>query len=187
MLEKEIKILEVNVKEICKKLEKLWAKRTFDGFIHDVYYDFPDDGKTKMEANKRLFRVRKKGEEHIYTIKRKRKKIKKAEWLNAKDEHETSITDVESFSKVLEKYGMTKTREKKKHRVSYALAGAEFDIDNYDEIPAFLEIEETSRENINFWIRKLNLENHDILLWGSRKIFKHYWIQYLNFDWKDKK
>jgi predicted adenylyl cyclase CyaB len=81
-----------------------------------------------------------------------------------KDEHETPITNVESFAKVLQKYGMKKTREKKKHRVSYALAGAEFDIDNYDEIPAFLEIEETSRENINFWMRKLNLENHDILL-----------------------
>jgi hypothetical protein len=34
-------------------------------------------------------------------------------------------------------------------------------------------------------MRKLNLENHDILLWGSRKIFKHYWVKYINFDWKE--
>jgi adenylate cyclase class IV len=57
-----------------------------------------------MEANNRLFRLRQKGEEHIYTIKRKRKKIKKKEEINAKDEHETPITNIESFSKVLEKY-----------------------------------------------------------------------------------
>jgi adenylate cyclase class IV len=31
------------------------------------------------------------------------------------------ITDVESFKKVLEKYGMKQTREKKKQRVSYKL------------------------------------------------------------------
>jgi adenylate cyclase class IV len=31
------------------------------------------------------------------------------------------ITDVESFSKVLEQYGMEKTRQKKKYRISYSL------------------------------------------------------------------
>ena len=187
MLEKEVKILEIDKQKVIKKLEELWAKKTFEGVIHDIYYDFPDWDKLKMEANDRIFRIRKKGEEHIYTIKRKRKEMGEQEWATIKDEHETPITNVESFAKVLEKYWMTKTREKKKHRISYALAGTEFDIDTYEEIPTFLEIEETSRENINFWIRKLNLENHDILLWGSRKIFKHYWVKYLNFDWKEEK
>ena len=41
--------------------------------------------------------------------------------MNVKDEHEMPITDIESFTRVLEKYGMTKTREKKKHRISYRL------------------------------------------------------------------
>jgi adenylate cyclase class 2 len=81
-----------------------------------------------------------------------------------KDEHETPISNVESFQKVIEKYGMKKIREKKKHRVSYALSGAEFDIDTYEDIPTFLEIEESSRDNINLWIKKLNLENNEILL-----------------------
>lgn len=187
MLEKEIKILEIDTKKLFSDLEKLGAKKTFDWIIHDIYYDFPDWEKLKMEKNKRMFRIRTKWKEHIYTIKRKRKKMWEEEGAIIKDEHETSITNIESFQRVLDKYGMTKTREKKKHRVSYALAGAEFDIDTYEEIPTFLEIEETSRENINFWIRKLNLENHDILLWGSRKIFKHYWVKYLDFDWQDKK
>jgi len=38
---------------------------------------------------------------------------------------------VESFTKVLEKYGMKETREKKKFRISYALENLEFDIDDY--------------------------------------------------------
>ena len=185
MLEKEIKILDIDIKKLEEDLLQLWAEKTFEGKIHDVYYDFPDGEKLKMEENNRLFRVRSKWEEHIYTIKRKRKSMWKEEWAAIKDEHETKISNVESFQKVLAKYGLTKTREKIKQRVSYRLAGAEFDIDIYEWIPAFLEVEEESRENINFWVRKLKLEKHDILIGWSRKLFKHYWIEYLNFNWEE--
>lgn len=50
---------------------------------------------------------------------------------------------------------MKKTREKVKHRISYQLNGAEFDIDKYEKIPALLEIEESSQKNIDAWIEKL--------------------------------
>lgn len=179
MLEKEIKILEINVQEICEKLEKFWAKKTFDGVIHDVYYDFPSDSKkAKMQQNNRMFRVRKKWETHLYTIKNKRFDVEENEDVIAKDEHEMEISDVESFSSVLEKYGMVKTREKIKHRISYRLVDAEFDIDKYEDIPALLEIEEESQANIDFWLRKLKLTDKKIFLWGSKKLFKHYKKEY---------
>ena len=127
-----------------------------EGYIHDVYYDFPDDApKNKMQANGRIFRLRKKGEEHIYTIKNKRKKISKKEGIIAKDEHETQITDIQSFTKVLEKYGMSKTREKKKYRVSYSLGDMQFDFDCYDSIPELLEIEGPNNVQIEKWIHIL--------------------------------
>jgi len=183
MLEKEIKILEIDAASVKVKLEELWAERTFEGFVHDVYYDFPEDApKNKMDANGRLFRLRQKGEEHIYTIKNKRKKVKKEEGINAKDEHETPITNIESFAKVLEKYGMEKTREKKKHRVSYALNGMEFDFDLYEGIPEFLEIEGPDGDTIQDWVKKIGLDWYEQMIGGSRKLFKHYGIEYLNFD-----
>lgn len=182
MLEKEIKILEINKEAVVERLLELWAEKTFEGFVHDVYYDFPDDDEHKMEANNRLFRLRQKGEEHIYTIKRKRKKIKKKEEINAKDEHETPITNIESFSKVLEKYWMERTREKKKHRVSYKLDGMEFDFDLYEWIPEFLEIEWPDGETIQNWVKKIGLDWFEQMLGWSRKLFKHYGIDYLNFD-----
>lgn len=183
MLEKEIKILEINKKEIIEKLEALGAEKTFEGFIHDVYYDFPDDAsKDKMEANNRMFRLRKKGEEHIYTIKRKRKKYQKKESVHAKDEHETPITNIESFAKVLEKYGMKRTREKMKHRVSYRVEDMEFDFDLYTGIPEFLEIEGPNGDKIQEWVEKLGLETYQQMLGGSRKLFRHYGVEYLNFD-----
>ena len=183
MLEKEIKILEINKAEVVKRLLELWAEKSFEWFIHDIYYDFPDDApKNKMEANGRMFRLRQKGEEHIYTIKNKRKEIRKKEWVVAKDEHETPISNIESFAKVLEKYGMEKTREKKKHRVSYKLDNMEFDFDLYENIPEFLEIEWPDGDTIQSWVSKLGLEKYEQMLGGSRKIFKHYWVDYLNFD-----
>lgn len=178
MLEKEIKILEVNREVIVKKLLGFWAEKIFEGFIHDIYYDFLDDDTHKLEANNRMFRLRKKGEEHIYTIKRKRKKYQKKEGIHAKDEHETAITNIESFAKVLEKYGMKKVREKKKQRVSYRVGHVEFDFDIYEWIPEVLEIEGQSWEIIQEWITKLGLQDHETLIGGSRKIFKKYNIPY---------
>ncbi len=186
MLEKEIKILEVDLEKLQKKLEELWAKKTFEGYIHDIYYDFPDEDKNKMEANKRLFRVRKKWDIHMYTIKRKRNKKTEwwEKWVKIADEWEREITDVESFTKVLEKYGMKQVREKKKYRISYALDWCEFDIDDYflwdnkNKIPPLLEIEAATKKEILDWIKKLWLENHRQEKWGSRKLFDYYWVDY---------
>lgn len=183
MLEKELKILEIPVKEVIEKLEELWAEKHFEWVIHDIYYDFPDELEHKMEANGRMFRLRKRWEEHIYTIKNKRKEIIKQEGIMAKDEHETTITDIESFAKVLEKYGMKKTREKKKHRISYKLDEVEFDIDDYqNSIPPLLEIEAHDKETIISWQEKLWLSDFTTLMWGSRKLFKYYDVAYNYLD-----
>lgn len=188
MLEKEIKILDVNVDELQKKLESLWALKTFEWYIHDIYYDFASEGsdKLKMEENKRLFRVRQKWDIHMYTIKRKRNKKKDwaEKWVKIADEWEREITDIESFKKVLEKYWMHETREKKKYRISYKLWNIEFDIDDYflwddrNIIPPLLEIEAASSEELYEWVEKLWLKDKQIETWWSRKLFAHYWIEY---------
>jgi len=186
MLEKEIKILDINVWELQEKLEKLWAKKTFEGYIHDIYYDFPGEDWDKMEANKRLFRVRQKWDIHMYTIKRKRNKKRDGweTWVKIADEWEREITDVDSFKKVLDKYWMQETREKKKFRISYALDNCEFDIDDYyladdrSVIPPLLEIEAHTSEELFEWVEKLGLKGKQVETWGSRKLFAHYWIEY---------
>lgn len=182
MLEKEIKILDIDIEQTVKKLENLWAKKTFEWYIHDIYYDFQEWENQKMDENKRLFRVRKKWDLHLYTIKRKRHKL---EWweksLKVADEAEYPITDVESFTSVLEKYWMKKIREKKKYRISFKFWDIEFDIDKYDNIPALLEIEAKSKKEI-FWILKfLWFENNVRKKFGSRKLYKHYGKKYLYF------
>ncbi|MDO4764220.1 MAG: hypothetical protein Q4A00_07560 [Flavobacteriaceae bacterium] len=50
---------------------------------------------------------------------------------------------------------MSKTREKKKYRISYKLNEVEFDIDKYDEIPHLLEIEAKTKKEINHFVKVL--------------------------------
>lgn len=186
MIEKEIKILEIDKKNVQQKLEELWAIKTFEGFIHDIYYDFPEWDSNKMEANKRLFRVRQKWNIHMYTIKRKRNKKKDwwEKWVKIADEWERQITDVDSFKKVLEKYGMKEVRDKKKYRISYFLDNCEFDIDDYflwddrNIIPPLLEIEAHTSKELFKWVEKLWLKDKKVKTWWSRKLFAHYWIDY---------
>jgi predicted adenylyl cyclase CyaB len=180
MLEKEIKILEIDGQEVAKKLLDLWAVQTFDWFIHDIYYDFVSWEAKKMESNKRLFRVRQKWETHLYTIKRKR--TTEAEWwekwVKIADEWENPITDIDSFKNVLEKYWMKKVREKKKHRTSFSLWELEFDIDDYDGIPTLLEIEAKTKKELDNMVKLLWLEKNSQKTFGSRGLYKYYWLDY---------
>ena len=183
MLEKEIKILDVNKDELMKRLESLWAEKTFDWDIHDIYYDFKKWNKKKMEENNRLFRIRRKWDIYMYTIKRKRTTQKEGweKWVKIADEWENIITDLDSFVNVIEKYWMEKVREKKKQRVSYRLWELEFDIDKYDDIPHLLEIEAKTKEEIDEYIKLLWLENNVQKDFGSRWLYEYYWKEYLNF------
>lgn len=168
MLEKEIKILEIDKEKVIEKLLSFWAKKKFEWYIHDVYYDFPNE--TNMENMERRFRIRKKGEEHLYTI----KKREQDDHLKVAQEGEFKITDIEGFKKVLEKYGMSQVREKSKYRISYEIDGYLFEIDEYEGIPAILEIEGESYLNIKLWIEKLELSHLPQKRFGARGLFKYY-------------
>ena len=60
MLEKEIKILEVNTLELIEKLLEFGAEKIFEGHVKDVYYDFHDQVNKKMEEAEKIYRLRQK-------------------------------------------------------------------------------------------------------------------------------
>ena len=177
MLEKEVKILEIDVDAVIQRIEALGWIKTFEGFLHDEYFDFVWN---KMDENDRSFRIRKKWDTHLYTIKRKRKHLHEGgeKWVRIADEREEVITNVESFKKVLETYGLEKIREKKKHRISYLLDAIVFDIDIYEGIPPFLEIEGQWKKDIEKYIKKLWLQKHPVKTFWSRGLFKYYKVDY---------
>ena len=172
MIEKEIKILQVNKKKLMARLEELGARKVFEGTVQDVYYDYP---KGKIDGEGRSFRVRNKWGEHIYTIKQKQRE-KDLSKMRTVIELEHKITDVDSFKRVLEKYGLKKSREKKKHRVSYQMGDIHFDIDKYSWIPCLLEIEAAWFLTVKSWLEKLWLQDNALKNFGSRWLFRYYGV-----------
>jgi predicted adenylyl cyclase CyaB len=179
MLEKEIKILEVNTLELIEKLLEFGAEKIFEGHVKDVYYDFHDQVNKKMEEAEKIYRLRQKWDTSIYTVKHKRQLHTEKEKVMVKEEVETPVGCFEDFSKMLEMQWMTPIRKKEKYRASYVLGDTVFDFDTYNGIPTILEIEGPSWDRIYDWIKKLLLHEKEHLVWGSRMLFERYQIPYV--------
>lgn len=182
MIEKEIKILDINKKKLKKKIKKEGAKITFDWIIHDTYFDYHKIDKKKkykkasvsLENNWRLFRLRKKWNLTYFTIKNKVKDSN----IKVAHEKELPVTCHKRFKRVLKKYWLTKTREKKKQRLSFERKWIEFDIDTYKWIPTLLEIEWKSEKQITKWVNRLWLKKNKKKKFWSRRLFDYYWVKY---------
>ncbi len=178
MLEKEIKILEVNTSEIIAKLLKLWAKKIFEGHVRDVYFDFYDQVENKKQEAEKIYRLRQKWDKSIYTVKHKKYLEIETESVMVKEEVETPVGCFDDFFKMLEMQWMTPIRKKEKYRASYKLDDMVFDFDTYNGIPTILEIEGWSGDRIYSWIKKLLLHEKEHLVWGSRTLFDRYQVPY---------
>lgn len=194
-IEIEIKILEINKDEIIKKLEELWAELRFSGIISDVHFKFEDTKWAKLRIRKKQKDWKKP--KFSYTIKRK---LKSENGAKISDEIKWKIENMDEFFVDLEKFGLKYIlekdwnidsikekwlqeildkkiiydRKKEKHRTSYVFEDARFDIDEYDWIPVFMEIEANSTDKINDYIKILWLENYKTSDVGSKWLFKIY-------------
>ena len=167
ILEKELKILNINSEKIIKKLMKFWAEKTFDGDIHDTYYDFDDIALDKIKMS---LRIRNKAECNLYTIKKKIPDEK----IKICTEIEHPIECLETYKWRLDKHWLVINREKKKHRKSYKIWEIVFDIDFYEKYPPLLEIEAHNESEIFDWVKKLKLQNHVHKKCGYRGLVRYY-------------
>lgn len=195
-IEIEIKILEINKDEIIKKLEELWAELKFSGIISDVHFKFEDTKWAKLRIRKKQKDWKKP--KFSYTIKRK---LKSENGAKISDEIKWKIENMDEFlsiintnwwlKQILEKDNnldslnqkwmwdildkeLIYDKRKEKHRTSYVFEDVRFDIDEYDWIPVFMEIEANSTDKINDYIKILWLENYKTSDVGSKWLFKIY-------------
>ncbi len=168
MIEKEIKILDINFTSLVKQLEELGAEKKSVCFIHDQYFDLPNKSLRKMwfRAKVRSYGTHK----FELTIK---ERIKSKKTKNRIEKH-IDLPNKESWPLLLATLWLVKKREKEKIRVSYSLDDVLFDIDFYDGIPPILEIEWPDAHTIFTWVKKLWLHNQSIKKRWTKKLFRHY-------------
>lgn len=171
MQETEVKILEVDREKVEGTLVGLGAKKVFDGDIQTFFLDFKDG---RIVRAKDVLRLRKEADEAELTYKKVRftKEVKTAE------EYSVKISSLSTMKTILENLGLSVTESMEKHRVSYTLESARFDIDRYFGayafIPEFMEIEAENTLAIHRYAGRLGFKPEVCLPWSTIELIQHY-------------
>ena len=169
MNEVEVKILEINRKEVEAKLIAIGAKKTFEGEMIAQYYE---KGNIRNEGI--IIRIRKEGTKTIFAIKKKISNEK----TKITDEREVEVNDFEKMNKILELLGYKVFLKIRKHRTQYEVGKVHFTLDKYFDdwgfIPEFLEIESDNEEDVFSYAKKLGLKKDDCKAWGGWTLHDYY-------------
>lgn len=164
MYEKEIKIIWIKKDEIIAKLCKLWAKLLTCNQIIDDYYDREWDQLKHIGCS---FRLRKIWDNLTLTFKSKiaSKKLKSCYEIE-------NLTSLSNFNFLIEFTWLSYSRTKKKLRTSYLLWNCKVEIDEYQNIEPFLEIEWPDYKSIKKTVKLLWLSDYQTLKCGYRWMIK---------------
>jgi adenylate cyclase, class 2 len=169
--EVEVKILEIDRARIEKTLLSLGARRIFDDQIQTIFYDFPSGSIVKAKS---VLRLRKNGD----TIELTYKKVRFTQIAKTAEEYSVEVSNLETMKKILENLGLVPTEVTQKHRVSFLLEGARFDIDrylgDYGYVPEFMEIEAENTNLIKKYANLLGFSQDKCLPWSTNDIVQYY-------------
>lgn len=168
--EYEIKILDIDVDEVKKKLESLGAKLYLERSMRRYVYDFHPKKKDCW------IRLRDNGERKTLTI----KEIQK-DTIDGTKEIEVTVDDFEKTNLLLNKLGYFHKAYQKNRRISYRLDNVKIEIDSWPKIPPYLEIEADSEEEVYKVVALLGFKKSQTTSIGVKKVFTHYGIDIDSF------
>lgn len=159
----ETKVLNIDVDKIKTTLISLGAKKIQDTRL--VVDWFRPIG-TKEGKDPWFLRVRSDSSgKHEVTWKAK------SEIIGVARKHKEinfTINDPKKIADLFEELQLEQYAHQEKDRVSFVLADWQFDIDQYPNMPAYLEIESSSEQQIKKALIKLGLENNPTWTNGER-------------------
>ena len=182
MREIEVKILNISIADIIKKLHSINTKKLTPVFIVDKKFDFPD-GRLKRQGD--VLRLRQADKTAEITFKTKKRQSK---FFRSALEFETAIDDVKMMEKILLAAGMVCIKIQEKKRSSFLGEGVRFEIDEYPGIPPFLEIE-GSPKTIRAALQSLNLSLRDTTTMTAPEVIRSYGFddRFISFKKKPQK
>lgn len=144
--EYEVRVLEINVEDIKKKLEDIGAEFQWDLIQRRYVYDFIP----KVEG--KWIRLRTNGDKTTLTI----KNLVSSE-IDGTQELEVSVDDFDRTNLILKELGYEPKGYQENRRCQYYLNGVEIDIDYWPLIPTYLEIEGPSEEAVYNTLKALDI------------------------------
>jgi len=167
MQEIETKVLEVEVKDIAKKIEDLGGLKIQDVLLKVDWFSLPENPFNKQPW---YLRIRSYSTGKVEVTWKGPHKIVGNSHQN--QEINLTIEDHEKMKTLFESIGMVAYAHQEKKRVSWKLDSVQFDLDTYPNMPAYLEIEASSEEEINNIIKKLSLEASETWNDGERTLIE---------------
>ena len=163
----EVRVLDIDVDEICKKLEEFGAEKTGEYDQKRYVYDVipKEEGK--------FIRLRTNGLKTTLTY-----KDKKYTSMSSTKELELEIEDFDKAHMLLTAAGLNIDKYVENKRISYKYSDVEFDIDCYPMIPPYMEIEASDEDTVNEYISKLGLSDHEATFDSLKKIYAKYDIDF---------
>lgn len=155
-IEYEVKILNINKKEVLKKLEELQAIFKWESVQKRYVYDF------YPKIAGKWIRLRTNGKISTLTIKNKT-----SDKIDGMQEIEIEVSDFDKTHLILKELGYSPRSFQENKRIQYNLNGLEIDIDTWPLIPDYMEIEGKSEEEVMKVVEllgytKLNVTSKDV-------------------------
>ena len=173
MEEFEIKFLEVDVKELERKLLSIGAKRVGEYDYSRVILDYLDGALHKKHG---WVRLRTDGKNTTLTYKESIKE--KLEDGNMKNigmkEIEVVVDDYEKTYELLKMIGFAVKVKEKNKRLRYTKGDVVFDIDFWPSIPCYLEIESSSYKKVKDAARELGFNPEEGIIGTAGSVYKKY-------------
>lgn len=171
--EHEIKVLDVDVDTLTKKLEEIGAKKVYDDIRTIIALDTED--KHFLNQKDKLIRVTDEGSIKVTMhVHQSHPEIKAGIKFKTSRLRET----MDFFHEM----GLNPISKVRVPRISYELGKIDFDIDSFPAIPPFLEIDiehiDEEGYTVESLLKELGLENNKVVVMGTEDIHKFYNIDY---------
>lgn len=163
--EYEVRVLEIDVEEMIKKIEDMGAKKIGEYEQKRYVYDIKpaEDGK--------WIRLRTNGKKTTITYKDIVSKT-----IDGTKEIEITVDNFETTNEFLEKIGFIHKNYQENRRIQYELDGIEIDFDSWPQIPNYMEIEGETQEQVERMLDKLHVEKEKITARNTQDIYEQYGI-----------
>lgn len=172
-VEYELKVLEINVKEIEEKLISLGAIKLGDNLQRRYVYDL------KPVNPHKWIRLRTNGVKTTLTI----KEVIDNNSVGGTLEREIEVSDFENANEILKELDYLPKSYQENRRISYKFNDIEVDIDFWPMIPTYMEIEGKNEEDVMSFLEKLELKNPKTTTYSVDLIYKEiYKIYYEKYN-----
>ncbi|MCX6708662.1 MAG: adenylate cyclase [Candidatus Woesearchaeota archaeon] len=168
-IEFEAKVLDIDVAEIQKKLEKLGAKKEPEVLMRRWIFDNHNPSDDKEE----WLRLRDDGKKVTLTYKHHH-----GCGVCDTEELEVEVVDFEKTAEILSNFFKNKYYQENK-RIVFNLKDIEFCIDSWPKIPPYLEVESSSEKKVKEGLALLDLKSDSNL--SVRNIYFKYGVDLHSF------